>query len=127
MLTRDAILGSRDLNVTAVEVPEWGGTVHLRALTLAEMQEVEAKQAEAKGAAFVALVVAYGLCDAEGTRLFTSDEDIAGLLAKSARVLRRLTRRCMAVNQLTQADVEDIAGNSDAGPSAPTASSSPNG
>lgn len=123
MLTRDAILGAQDLNVTRVEVPEWGGEVYLRALTLAEMQEVEAKQAEAKGAAFVALVVAYGLCDAEGTRLFTTDEDVTALLTKSARVLRLLTRKCMAVNQLSQADIEDVAGNSDAGPSAPTASS----
>lgn len=127
MLSRDAILGAADLNIQHVEVPEWGGTVCLRALTLAEMQEVEAKQAATEGAELMALMVAYGLCDDAGQRLFTGDADVQALLAKNAQVIVRLSRACMAANRLTKKDVEELAGNSSAAPSGSTASPSQNG
>ena len=40
-LTRSEILAARDLGTVAVDVPEWGGTVHLRPLTGSERGRFE--------------------------------------------------------------------------------------
>lgn len=125
MLTKEAILGAGDLKITRVEVKEWGGAVHLRALSLAERMQLEAKVDGTSEETTLVTTVAFALCDEKGTRLFTSDEDIAALIAKSAVVLLKLGTRARRLNALTKQDIEDMAGNSAAAPTGSTPSSSP--
>jgi L-asparaginase II len=106
MLTRDAILAAADLSVQAVAVPEWGGSVHIRVMNGGERGEFEAaavatKKDDAAGIARLrVLMVALTLCDAGGTRLFTSSpEDLALLNGKSGEALDRVARAAMTLNQ----------------------------
>ena len=40
VLTRDAVLSANDLQTDMVDVPEWGGAVQVRGLTLSEVNNV---------------------------------------------------------------------------------------
>lgn len=125
MLTKEQILGSKDLHVTRVEIPEWGGPVFLRAFTLADRIELEARPDNADVAAASVNAVAIALCDADGNRLFHGD-DIDALKAKNANVLLRLFRQVAKINALSKKDVEEIVKNGEAAPLGATTSASPN-
>jgi hypothetical protein len=97
MLTRDAILTVADLPRQTVEVPEWGGSVSIRAMNGVERGEFEAVAAGTKRddplgvARLRTVLVALTLCGPDGERLFTtSDADLALLGAKSGAVLDRI-------------------------------------
>jgi hypothetical protein len=49
ILTRDAILAAEDREYTTVDVPEWGGSVRLRSITVRERDRYEASLLEQKG------------------------------------------------------------------------------
>lgn len=126
MLTKDQILGAPDLHVTRVEVPEWGGEVFLRAFTLADRLELEARPDSTDIAAASANAVAIALCDAEGTRLFAADE-IGALTGKNANVLLRLFKQVAQINALSSRDIAEIVKNGEAARSDATSSALPNG
>jgi len=81
LLTRDAILQAQDLPTQDVEVPEWGGTVRVRALTGAERDAFEQSIVEQRGKStrmnlqnVRAKLVALTVVDENGNRIF-SDAD----------------------------------------------------
>lgn len=95
-LSRDAILKIEDQIYEDVEVPEWGGTVRIKALTAAERDQYEAlvfldpKGEPAKRREDIrAKLVVFSAVDESGTRLF-GEKDIAQLSARSARAMNRL-------------------------------------
>ena len=98
MLTRDAILGAGDLKRQEVEVPEWGGKVTVRAMTVAERNEF-VRRSTAGEPTTVWLVVT--LCvDAEGKPLFKA-EDEAALDGKYFRAVDAVARAALEANALT--------------------------
>jgi hypothetical protein len=114
LLSRDAILTVDDRKHKDVEVPEWGGTVRVRAMSGYERDKFETSMVEIRGnkrkenftnlrARFVALV----LIDEDGKRLF-SDTDIALLGAKSAAALDRVYAVGQELNGLSDKDVEEL-------------------
>lgn len=114
-LTKDQIIGCRDIPAPeAVDVPEWGGQVHLRVLTGAERDAFEARFAGSDKAAGLRNVRAFllvrCLCDEAGERLF-EDGDAEALGAKSASVLGRLFETAMELNGIGAEAVEELAGN----------------
>lgn len=131
-LTREAILGIRDLQTEEVHVPEWGGTVLVRGLTGAERDEFEASVLERRGKSrelnlvnLRAKLVARCVVDESGARLFLED-DVAVLGTKSAAALQRVFEACQRLSGMSEADVEELTGNLDGGPSGSTPSRSPN-
>lgn len=111
-LTKEEILAANDLGLQEVKVKEWGGSVFLRVMTVAERDahELEWLNNKEKGVAnFRAKFLARCLCDEKGERLFTDDE-VGQLATKNAAVMNRLWDKAMKHNALTQADVEELAG-----------------
>lgn len=111
-LTKDAILGAKDLNVLKVHVKEWGGDVYIRCMTVGERDAYECEWLanKEKGVQnFRSKFLARCLCDKDGTRLFT-DAEIDQLASKSIAVVDRLFNRAMKHNAMSMEDVQELAG-----------------
>ena len=122
ILGRDDILGSNDIKVHRLDVPEWNGTVCVRVLSGSERDAFEASLQGDKSrtlqnfrARFAALV----LCDEKGEKLFSAS-DVEQLGKKSGAALDRILEFGMQVNKVSEKDVEEIVGNS---PTVPNANS----
>lgn len=118
-LNRDAIMAAQDLPRESVEVPEWGGSVTIRALPAIEWDAFEASTGlgETRNLANIrARLVGLCLIDDDGKRLFKTDAEIVELGKKSARVLSRLFDRCKAINAVTDEAMDELEGNSESGP-----------
>jgi hypothetical protein len=107
-LSRDEIFAAPDLPRVAVDVPEWGGRVFVRALTVAEQDSLFAEGGVEKG--YNARLVAFCTVDENGGRIFV-DADYAALAKKSAVALGRLIVAIGKVNAATPVAREEIAGN----------------
>jgi len=131
LLTAAAIMQAPDLATVDVEVPEWGGTVRVRALNGRERDAFEAscmKERRDGTTEFVtrnmrAKLVALCLVDEKGQRLF-GEEDIAALGKKAAKPLAQVFDAATKLNGLSGEDVKSLEGNSD-GPGDGFSSASP--
>ncbi len=111
-LSRDAILAADDRELEAVDVPEWGGEVLLRALSGAdrdafELEAFGSKQAGEGMRNVRAKLVSRCIVDQDGNRLF-EDADVEALGQKSAAALNRLFEKCRTMNGFTDQDVADL-------------------
>lgn len=120
-LTRDEIYASRDIVTEAVEVPEWGGKVMVKALTGAERDRFEGSLVTGVGKAqkistndIRAKLCAWCIVDAKGTPIFTQ-ADVATLSQKSAAALDRVYDVAARLSKISKEDVDELAGNSDSG------------
>ena len=114
MLNRDAILGSSDLPMELVSVPEWGGDLYVRTLNGTERDQFEQSMVGKKNktnldnvrARFAVLTI----CDESGTRLFKAN-DAEALGKKSAAALDRVFAVAQRLNGFSSEDAEDLAKN----------------
>lgn len=112
-LNKHQILGATDVQVKKVEVPEWGGDVYIRVMSVGERDEYENEWIKAKDkgmANFRTKFLAKCLCDEKGVRIF-SDSELHELSKKSAVVMNRLWNEAMEFNALQSDGVEQAAGN----------------
>lgn len=127
MNLKEQIQQAQDLPEEAVTVPEWGGAaLVIRGLTGTQRDEFEAscRKGDGKDVAFDAsnlrakLLVRclYDGPAPAGKRVF-EDDDAEILGGKSGKVLSRLAAKAQKLSGLTDADVEELAGNSGAAPS----------
>ena len=120
-LTRDQILTADDLTTLDVSVPEWGGTVRVRAMTataLEEYQRLQLAQEENGELRHIReSLVAFCIVDETGARVFSPD-DVAALGAKSGAALSRVWEVCAKLNAVTRDETEQIKKNSETGRSA---------
>ena len=101
-----------------MDVPEWGGTVLIAAMTGAQRDAWEQSLVArgGQGAARInidnvrARLVAYCAVDEDGKRLF-SDGDASMLGEKSGAALERCARVAQRLNGLTEQAMEDARGN----------------
>lgn len=117
LLTRDQILQAQDLPFEDVEVPEWGGTVRVRALTGAERDAFEASIVERKGSRtefnpvnMRAKLVAMTVVDENGNRIF-SNSDVEVLGKKSAAALDKVFQVAQRLSGLRPEDLEEMTKN----------------
>ena len=95
----------------AVDVPALGGTVYVRALSLAEAEDLgtspDAKRQIARGLAAV-------IVDEDGNRLFdpNDEEDIRRLSAPSFAKLRPLIDAANETNSASEATIEQLGNDS---------------
>lgn len=119
VLDRSAILSADDLPREEVEVPEWGGTVYVRALSGDERDRWEASMIDVQreGDKTKAIpkfdhirssLCARTICDEQGKRLFT-DADVEELGAKSAAALDRVYSVAERLSGLSAQDIEELA------------------
>jgi hypothetical protein len=142
-LTADQILEADDLVTEDVETPEWGGTVRVKALTGTERDSYEAACVlerpvlNAKGKVVRgqteykrnlsnvrAKLVVRSIVDEAGQRIF-KDSDAAALGGKSSAALDRVFDVAARLSRLSEDDVEDLAGKSEAAQSGDSPSDSP--
>jgi hypothetical protein len=117
MLNREAILAQSKLPTEEVSVPEWGGSVTVRALTGAQRDAFEAgciqqrgKKTERNLNNLRARLVALSVVDADGKRLF-SDADAAALGELNAAALDRVYDAAARISGLNAKDQEELLGN----------------
>lgn len=122
MLSRDQILGADDLEKKEVDVPEWGGSVYVRALSGKQRNQLEmialrySDQNDLSALEnYNGLIAAWSIVDENGNRLFTDDE-VGLLMEKSASALNTIVEEARELSGITEEDVEEIAGNSGAPP-----------
>lgn len=101
-LTRDKIMAADDGALCTVEMPEWGGSVIVRALSAEAMEGLKELigEAPAKLRALQASLVVLCVIDKTGRQVF-SEDDIAELAGKSPVALDRI---CGAVLELSGLD-----------------------
>lgn len=125
LLTRDAILNAQDLDSEDVSVPEWGGSVRVRALTGTERDAFEASMVQVRTDGsrqfrlenIRARLVALTVINEGGQRIF-SDDDVRALGQKSGAALERVWAAARKLSALSDEDVEELAGDFAEGPSA---------
>lgn len=119
-LNIDQILAVEDLPLKEVKVPQWGGSVFVRAMNGAERDTYEAKlidvqkltTIEEKLAAVRGRLVFLCTVDENGERLFTTEEHYKKLMRKNWRALDLIADEAQKVNALSDDEVEEIAKNS---------------
>jgi len=107
-LTKDQIL-SVTPKLKEVDVPEWGGSVFIRPVTLEEqgkLADLGAKHEKSSAAIRIRhctlSLLQWTVCDEEGKPLFTGD-DLAGLMTKSsASAFLRLQDAVLRFSGLTE-------------------------
>jgi hypothetical protein len=122
-LTRDQILHSKDLDVlAAVDVPEWGGTVYVTRITVAEQEklwalaQLDKKAKNGDPGLSQARAVCAALRDEHGNRLFedpTADDSDARILSgKCFAAIDRIHAKFLEVNGYGPAGLEELKKNS---------------
>jgi hypothetical protein len=109
-LTAEQILAADDSLVHRVEVPEWGGEVYIRVMSVGERDSYERMWIGAQKTGienFRTQYLARVLCDEKGNLMFSRDH-IEGLSKKNAVVMGRLFDLAMRHNKMTEGDVEDL-------------------
>lgn len=109
-LTADQILAADDLGLKEVKVPEWGGSVYIRVMSVGERDEYERMWIGKKDSGvenFRTQYLARVLCDDKGKLLFTR-EQTAALASKSGAVMGKLFDVAMKHNAMTEEDVEQL-------------------
>lgn len=115
-LGRDQLLAYRPPSPKAVEVPELGGTLHVRMIDGQQREQFEDVFVGPKNHNIRASMLAFALCDEAGNRIFT-DEDIlehnaiGTINSWPASALMRLHDASMEFNKITREDIEELAGN----------------
>lgn len=123
-LTRDQILTADDLPRTEVFVPEWGGSVFVRCMTGAERDRFESEHHKDPFTDLRARLAAATTCDESGILLF-GPGDVEALSRKSGAALDRIFSVAVRMSAITKTDIDEMAKNSKASPSAASASDSP--
>ena len=119
-LTKDQILAANDANLLKVAVPEWGGDLYIRVMTVGERDAYENEWQRKKDTGvedFRTKFLVRCLVDEKGNRLFDNG-DVQRLAEKSARVMNRVWLAAMEHNNLSDASIEELAKNSEPGPTA---------
>jgi hypothetical protein len=105
-LTREQILAARhreDRKPVKVEVPEWGGDVYLRVMTVADQV---ALSEDVKPAEMPVQVLLHCLVDETGTRLL-EEEDAEALAEEDFPLVLRLFGAAAKLNGLTSKELEE--------------------
>lgn len=125
LLSKEQILSKDRKKTVDVNVKEWGGSVRLQELSASDRDMWENESfvlnADGTGARFNpkharARLVVRCLVDDQGRRLFMDDE-VAAIGSLSAATVQRLFNAARKLNAISDEDISELEGNSDAGPS----------
>lgn len=112
-LTKAQILAVNDFGLLEVPVPEWGGSVFIRVISVGDRDSYELEYSQTGGNIpdFRTKFLAKCLADDKGQRLFT-DAEIEMLRERNSRVMHRLFREALKHNDLDESKVQEAAKNS---------------
>lgn len=112
-LTREQILGAKDMLVEPVEIPAWGGTVYVRTMSArardlfegSRVRVTEDRKTEIISDNTRARLLSMCVCDEHGVLLFT-EQDIAALGEKNALAADTLYDVALRLNAMRLMDLE---------------------
>ena len=112
--TAEQILAANDAGLMGpISVPEWGGDVFIRVMNVGERDSYERLWIGKKETGienFRSEYLARCLCDDKGQLIFTRGQ-VAALAGRSGAVVGRLFDAALKHNNMTEADVEQLAKN----------------
>jgi hypothetical protein len=114
MLTRETILGIRDITRELVAVPEWGGDVWVQVMSGTDRDAWEVESLAGREVRLVnmrAKLAVRCIVDVDGNRLFTNG-DVEALGKKNWRALERIVTVAQRLNHLGDEEMEKLKGNS---------------
>lgn len=109
-LSKDDILKVDDLRYGVVNMPEWGGDVRIKTMSIADQLHYETVRKSENTDNIIVELVCLSCVDADGNRLFTK-EDVALLNNKSAESVCKLFTKCLEHNALKTDKIEKDAKN----------------
>ena len=130
ILSRIEILEANDLQREKIEVPDWGGSVYIQTINGFERDAFESRCIAARKNGSLdtkllkAQLVILSLFDEDGKRIF-NENDINDLNRKSSKVIDDLFTVAQRISGLSDDDVDELQGNSEAVPSGASGSPSP--
>lgn len=111
LLNKESILAADDIKTEIIPVPEWGGDVKIKAMSVKEQLDFDEYLSKNAGPHDMAFYLVVKSCvDESGSRLFT-DEDVTLLHKKSSKPLMRIVEAIMSLNKQRDGDVEELAKN----------------
>lgn len=127
LLNRAALTGEKATTIPRerLELPELGGFVYVKGMSGGERDEFERSCRDPKGRLrgnVRARLAVRTLVDEDNTRLFT-DDDVQMVGRIRVDILQRIFNTAQKLSGISDADVEELGGDSD-GPAAGTGSSS---
>lgn len=112
-LSRESILSAPDVKVEDLEVPEWGGTIMVREMTTAEVENYSMSLANNDGSmnhrklgGMRAKIVSWCVIDEEGEPVFKSS-DVEALQRKSNRVVSLVFDKVLEMSGLLDDEEEE--------------------
>jgi hypothetical protein len=114
-ISKEEFLAPRKRKVEPVELPESGGTVYVRKLTVKEQIQLEAEcgaldEHDTEG--FTAISLAFYLCTEAGEQFITLAEAREHIGSRDATDVAAIMKKGVALNRgLTAKSVEDAKGN----------------
>lgn len=98
LLSRDSILKAQDVQTRDIEVPEWGGSIRVRTMTVAERLEFVRRVSDPKDThSAAAWLLAELSVDANGARLF-QPEDVVELEKRNFRAVESVVSVIIELN-----------------------------
>ena len=110
-LTADEILAIDDIRPPQkLHVKAWNRDVYLLDPTadIRDEWEIYCAANQGKRASWRAKLASLLLCDEQGTRLFTTDADVAKLGKKNARALHEIWQAGQRLLSITDAEIEEL-------------------
>jgi hypothetical protein len=113
-LTKEQILEASDIEIEKVDVPEWGGFVHVKGMTAKQRDDFESSIIRQHGKVrrvdmsdLRAKLAAKSICTPDGELIFT-EKDIRALSDKSAGALQRVWEVAQRLSGLSDEDAEEL-------------------
>ena len=95
----DQIMAVDDCDVVDFEVPEWGGVIGLKPLSIGDREKCE-KASMSDGSTnnhAMAMMVSLSVVDEKGEQMFT-DAKVNDLKKKKAEIIARIFKKCLEIN-----------------------------
>lgn len=116
-ISKESILQFKSKPTVTVNVPEWGGVVHVRVMSGTERDDYEDETFRLNGSDVSlnrknarARLLVRCIADEAGQRIF-SDEDADALGGQPANIIDKVYAEALKVNGFTKQDVEELVKN----------------
>ena len=129
-LNRDQLLKATELKVVDVDIPELGGVIGVREITLAERSDIErmytesGKDPQDDPASFRVALLRRTIVNGDSALMFESDEDAKVLFDIKAGIAETMFNAACRLNGYSKSDVEELEKNSAGGRRAASSSGS---
>lgn len=110
LLDRSAILQAQDVVTKDVPVPEWGGSIRVRTMTVAERNDFARRATVEDKVSVAAWLISVLAVNDSGAPLFTA-EDVPELERRNFRAVDRVVQAILEVNGISERKVEEAGKN----------------